>query len=433
MLVSLETIPDRDSLIQALHRGNQRARAMLVLLAILAVIAGLSGMSWSHIIVHRWYALLVCSIVSLPSIFSFFQLITRKKKEFSEINSEVTLGFFTRDSLVEALRSTVAVMKLPAGSVRAYLVRDKQMNAFAISIGAEKFFPSLNAISVNRSTLHCLSPEELPAVIAHEIAHIRWFPLLWDQWYFARTGITIVLSLFFWQLFPVHQGLSLLAPCFVCGLMEWIGAHHRGQYAHTLEYLCDDAGAQVIGVPAAIGCEYKMGARAEAYLDALFVVLKKKAEGVPLSLKEVIAYLEEEIPFGEFDPAIIEEQLRTSISKVSKNRERPSLVGFLHYLGIFESLETKESFLNEIQDRKKLKSTPKLLFSHTSSSHFSEEAAEKLVRTILESPNVPLFHLTNEESSENTSHPGVRERILYLWKNRAAIEHASKQGWRETS
>ena len=393
--------------------------ARVLIVAEFAVIFALAFvvLDWKLVFTAPTNSLLIFGIVALPTLVSFGRIIAQKKLSVSDTPANRRVGAYSVADIQMLTRDAERRLGVRPGSTRVFVTREKDLNAAAIRLGLGRVFPSLNAIYLNRPALHVLNREELTSVIAHEIAHNERHYLVWDRYLVAHLIFQIFASLFLRQLAVERESLQLLGPLLVAGVYEFLSSRYHRRFSQTLEYLCDDAGAVVVGVDAAISGEIKIARRSEAHSKVLLHALRRKLDdGVGVSAKEALEELEEAMPFEHIDHDVVKRELDTRLSAIERDRGVFSLKGFLVFIGVLESWDARNELREELRALEAIHQMPTIEWK----PEFQD--TQKLVDTIMSAPNTPLFHCRGEILGEESTHPSPRQRILYLWKSRSEIE-----------
>jgi Zn-dependent protease with chaperone function len=374
-------------------------------------------LDWSLVFAAPTNSLLILGIVALPTFISFGRIIAQNKLSVSDASPDRRVGAYSLADIRALTRDAERQLGVNPGSTRVFVTREKDLNASAIRLGLGRVFPSLNAIYLNRPALHVLNREELTSVIAHEIAHNERHYLVWDRYLATHLIFQLLASLFLRQLAVQSESLELLGPLVVGGVYEFLSTRYHRRFSQTLEYLCDDAGAVVVGVDAAIRGEIKIARRSEAHSKVLLHALRRKLDdGVGVSVKEALEELEEVMPFEHIDHDAVRRDLDMRFSAIERDRGVFSLKGFLVFIGVLESWDARNELREELRALEAIHQMPTIEWK----PEFQD--TQKLVDTILSAPSTPLFHCRGDILSDESTHPSPRQRILYLWMSRAEIE-----------
>ena len=414
------SVPTRDSLIDSLRRANRATLLSLPLQAILVLLLAGYAIDWSLVKSEPFMSVVVAFIMIGPTLFGLARLAAQNKKEITKLRDGAKIGNFTKPELIALARDVERTLGI--GKSRVFITGEKDLNAAAIQVGLGSIFPSLNAIYLNRAALHCLNRDEMATVIGHELAHVARHYLLWDKLLFLRMVGFILIGLYARQYFHGNDTFEVMGPVFIGGALQFLSGMYRGRFAHTLEYLCDDAGAVVAGIVPAIRAELKIAARSEAYQSLFRRALRQKLDSGSFSLKELQKTLEEALPYGGIDEAQLQKELDRRFAENKRAKETFSLKGFLQFLDIYESIETREKLRQQLDGLEALVTLPRLDIPPTLPNDGTLADFDHLVKQIEAEPNKVLFHLEGEIEDMSSSHPGARKRIVYLYRNREAIE-----------
>lgn len=410
-------MPSRAELKRRVANANRWARVLIVAEFAAIFFLAFSVIDWKLVFTEPTNSLLILGVVALPTLVSFGRIIAQKKLSVSDASPDRRVGAYSVGELQKLTRDAERRLGVRPGSTRVFVTREKDLNASAIRLGLGRVFPTLNAIYLNRPALHVLHVEELTSVIAHEIAHNECHYLIWDRYLVAHITFQILASLFLRQLVDERESLELLGPLLLGGVYEFFSSRYHRRFSQTLEYLCDDAGAIVVGVDAAISGEIKIARRSEAHSKVLLHALRRKLDDdVGVSVKEALEELEAAIPFEHIDHEAVKRELDTRLSAIERERGVFSLKGFLVFIGVLESWDARNELREELRALEAIHQMPTIEWS----PDFKD--TQKLVDAIMGAPSTPLFRCRGDIVAEDATHPSPRQRILYLWMSRAEIE-----------
>jgi Zn-dependent protease with chaperone function len=307
-------VPHICELLKRLQRTNRIVRRVVLLEALFVALL-LCIMDWNHLANYPVATLVVCEIMVGPQVFSLLRISFQSKKALPDIHQDVKFGDHTKQDLLRYVYEVEGAMGLSTGATKVFLVREKSVNASAIQLGLAWLLPTLNAIYLNRGAIHNLRADELKSVIGHEIAHNQRHYLEWKRWTLLHLAFGLLLGLYLSSLCHLDSSLALVLALVALWVLELLQAMYCARYAHTIEFLCDAAGAQATDIRTAITAEVKIGHAAEVYERALLYALERKAAGSTATTKEVLYALEESLSFGQSDEAEVVRQLEERLSQ----------------------------------------------------------------------------------------------------------------------
>ncbi|MGC3969686.1 MAG: hypothetical protein QM775_20850 [Pirellulales bacterium] len=105
-----------------------------------------------------------------------------------------------------------------------------------------------------------------------------------------------------------------------------------------------------------------------------------------------------------------------------------TLTGFIKYVWLSEDSESVDDLTKQLRKAQKVPRLPweRLIEGRTEIS-LNERDVESLVAMMEAFPDQALFRLPEESGETDGVHPPLRQRILYLWKNRREIEAAARK------
>ena len=104
-----------------------------------------------------------------------------------------------------------------------------------------------------------------------------------------------------------------------------------------------------------------------------------------------------------------------------------SFAGFFKYL--FKSDDTDhEALEGQIALMHAMRAVAKVPVSLSEVLHHPHATLQGCVHAIENHPDHVLLHVEDELDDRHSTHPNVSRRLLYLWRNREAIQSASRHG-----
>lgn len=353
-------------------------------------------------------AIIVLGISILPTLLSLAYLVVKNKKKVQDLKPSTKYGHLTKTDIIDVCDTVCNRMAIKPGDVSFYITGEKQVNASALTLGLGYLIKSLQVVMLNRATLHALKKQELTSIVAHELAHIYRYPLIFQQALLLRLFNSAAISLSLLTLIP-----NIFVVAVINGLYQGFISAWFGRFSITIEFLCDDCGAEIAGAEAALKAEFLISKHAEALSDALYYLLKAKREGHNLNSKDLARLLEDSLSYD----CLSSEELNAQVEGNLKNHQAKVQSNFFQYFKsqVFnDSIDTDQELEDEFKDLEKSRkqATLELPSPHELDINWFKE----LIARIRDNPQTPLFRTTNDLNDTGSSHPGPRRRILYLWQ-----------------
>ena len=418
----LDSIPERGELIARIDRANQSAPLWVAMQ--LAAIAGLAiVVDWPLILANPEVMLISLGLVLGPQLMSILVQLARKKKDIRDLRESTQFGQFDKYVLQELFSDTLHKLNLPDERLPVYIVNDKLLNAAAVRLGLGGFFRSLNGIYLNRQVLHKLSPAEVQGIMGHELGHYYRHFLTIDRFRIITTVLGTMLGIYAGQLIGFQNYAWALAVAASIGFCFWVSGIPWAKHSKTIEFLCDDLGAQVNGIEPSINGLMKLGTEAEMLLSVQAQVLARRKMGADLSISDIANAVENSIPYGQATDQSLVKAIELELDRTAADKG-PSLRGLIEYL--WRGDEDDEEQINELaMTAIRFQKKPRLDWESllpNGSMEFDIASIERLVRRIEANPKLSLVRATTTSGV----HPTLKQRVLYLWKNRQRIEDARR-------
>jgi Zn-dependent protease with chaperone function len=386
------------------------------------------GIEWSRIMDEPLFAVVAVMVILGPEIMGILRQFAVNKREIGDLKEHTKFGEFDKYRLRFLMDDTLDRLGLPKPGPPVYITADKSMNAGALHLGLGGFFRSLNGVYLNRQILHHLTPAELQDTIGHELGHFYRYYLLTQRF----RGLTLLVGALSALLIAQRLGMSSLFSLFalsICGSLLWIVSGWMiARNAMSIEFLCDDFGAQVHGIAVSINGLLKLGVNSEIQLAIQQQQLSSRQQG-NLNARDVIEAIEAAIPYGHTSREELERSVAESIKRRKQARRQLSLVGFLEYA--WTSDDDEEEIDELVKKIKLAQKVPRLnwesLLDRPGTIELDERKIERLVEMIENNPDEVLFRSPEELGDTDGVHPPLWARILYLWKNRQEIKAASTE------
>jgi Zn-dependent protease with chaperone function len=427
---AIHNVPSRADLLRQLEAANR-----FVWLSVPGQL-GAAGCLVTLIDWHRVEANPLLPTIALafmvgPIVLGIMQSWAQKKKKIGDLREDTQFGQYDKYRLQTLFQDTLQRLNLPDEKLPVYITADKFLNAGALHLGFGGFFKSLNGVYLNRQVLHKLEPEEVQDIMGHELGHYYKHYLLGDRFRAVTTALGALLGIYVSQVVGMGSFISMIALS-GCATIFWsVSSFQRARHGQTIEYLCDDLGAQVHGIEASINGLMKLGADSELQQAVLQQAMQSRHyEG--LSPAEIMHAVQAAVPYGHVSRDELERAVERSLKKQAKQSQQTSFSGFAKYLWNSDLEEdAKEEFDAELRKIARIQSAPRLnwesLLEDPERLHLCDPQIDQLVAMMQSQPSHLLFHIPDEAGSIDGVHPPLKLRILYLWHNRDEIESARSE------
>jgi Zn-dependent protease with chaperone function len=421
-----DAIPQRDDLQRRLARANRSSWIIVLLLVIGCVVLGIL-IDWQWVVQHPLFSSISVVAMAMSFASSILMLLLSNRKRVEHLKDTTRFGIFDKYRLQKAYRETVDTLGLPAYDLPVYVAADKSMNAYALHSGLTSLFKSLNGICLNRQIIHQLDEPELKTVIGHELGHIYCHYLVLNRFHLLTILFGSLGGIFASQTLGV-EGFVGMIILFIFPSVLWFAVHWPNAiHSQSIEYLCDDTGAMAAGAIPSITASLKIGVAHEIQCAVLQQIILSKLGG-NLDPTQLIEAVLSSIPYGNASA----EQIKSSVEREVKKRsqaQRPSLMGLFRYIWHSEhDEEAREELEEQAQKILQMQLVKRLdwesLMKDPTQVELDEIRAQRLIEMIEANPNEVLFRITEEPGD---SHPPLRDRILYLWKNRESYRKQSNR------
>lgn len=418
----LDSIPDRQQLIARLESAN-RSAGVWIALQLAGIVCLALVVDWQQVLAYPEIPIVALGLVLAPQLTSILMQMARKKKDIRDLRETTRFGQYDKHLLEQIFADTLHRLKLPDERLPVYIVNDKLLNASAIRLGLAGFFRSLNGIYLNRQILYKLSPPEVQDIMGHELGHYYRHYLTIDRFRIITTVLGTLIGVYAGQLVGFQSYVCALAVAVSIGVCFWISGIPWAKHSKTIEFLCDDLGAQVNGIEHSVNGLMKIGAESEMLMSVQAQVLARRKMGADLSISDIAQAVENSIPYGQAtDEGLvkaIEQELRTA-----EANNGASLRGLFEYL--WNGDDDDEEEINELaMTAIRFQKIPRLDWESLLPSdtiEFDIKSIERLVEMIEANPKLSLVRA----KTTGGVHPTLKQRVLYLWKNRQAIEDARR-------
>lgn len=422
-------VPRREDLLAKLRYANRIAWLWVLVQVALAVVLFVV-IDWVQVFQQPIVSVVAAGLVIGPTAIAVIMLWAQQKREIGDLKEQTRFGQFDKHKLRGLFDDTVRRLGLPHERVPVYITADKSMNAMAVRLGILSFVRSLNGIYLNRQVLHRLEPEEVQDIMGHELGHYYRHYLISMRLEGLNLVVGGMLGLFVTQWMGFTDGFSIIAALVIGSVFGKLSGMLWAQYGPTIEYLCDDLGAQVRGVHWSISGLLKLGVDGETQTQIYRHAILGRKSG-QLSPREVVESIEKATPYGDISRDELEKRVKAVIEKQGKKSGELSVVGFLDYMW---NSEKNEDIDEQLEDQAKqfaaLDAVPRLDWESTLSDpqviRYDEHDVHRLIEKIEAEPDKVLFRLPQEVGAVEDVHPPLKDRILYLWHNRHEIDAAAR-------
>jgi Zn-dependent protease with chaperone function len=363
----------------------------------------------SFILKNLSESLILVGLAVVPTLLSLAYYFAKKKKRVEDLKPTVKYGHLSKNDLLEVCAEACSKMGIQQGDVSFYVTSEKQVNASALTLGLGSVFKNLQVVMLNRATLHALKKDELLSVVAHELAHIYRYPLRYHQALILRLFNSCLLNLSLFTLLP-----NVFIVALIIGIYQGLLARWFSSFSMTIEFLCDDCGAEIAGILPALRAEFLVSKHSEILSDAYYQLLKAKREGKIINAKNLSALLEESLTYD----CVSSEELSAQLEKnINRHQENVSGSFFNHFKSqiMSDTLDTEhdleDEFIRLSQSRK-----AKIVDLPTHEGELSLDWFKVLISLVRENPALPIFRTPNDMNDDDSSHPGPRRRLVYLWQ-----------------
>lgn len=421
-------VPEQGTLLEQLRRSNQLATRWHLFLCIGAI--GLAFLiDWPWVSQEPLYTLVVLLLVPSQYIPSVAMTLLKKKKRVEELSENFRAGAFNKPLLLSAIRETATTLGIDHRRVPFYLTRDKDLNAYAVSIGLSSLLPSVRGVYINRQTLHVSTPQGIKATIGHELGHLFPYELKWHGGWLIKLCFGGLLALFVLQKTGDPSAWGLIAATGAAWGFLFLDSIPHSRMSQPIEFLCDGLGAKASGVEAAISDLLNFGNECQAQYELSIAALKLAAQGKAINDAEAMKIYEESLGYGATDVDSTMARIREAIDKQKTAKKDLSLGGLVDFMWRDNVADSNVADARDaaIMTFEVLNQQPQIDWKEITNwdpeVELSDMQIESLIRELHANPNHLLFVMPTEPAgNEDLSHPSFRKRILYLWKNRRAIE-----------
>lgn len=422
-------MPRREQLLASLRGANRVAWGwVLVQFAVGGALA--AYIDWQQVFEQPTVSAVAVGMVIGPTSLAMLRFWVGKKRKIGDLKEQTRFGQFDKHKLQSLVDDTVRRLGLPRGRLPVYITADKSLNASAVSTGVFSFFRALNGIYLNRQLLHRLEPDEVQDIIGHELGHYYRYYLVSMRFDSLTLVVGGMLGLFVTQWMGATDGFSIIVAIVIGGAFGRFSSMLWNKYGSVIEYLCDDLGAQVHGVHCSISGLLKLGVDGETQSQIYQQAILGRKSG-SLSPREIVESIEKATPYGDISTEDLKKRVDSAIATQKSKSGGLSVLGFLDYMWNSEQHEDiDEQLESQARVYAALQETPRLdwesVLSDRAVVRFYEHDVHRLIEMIEHEPDKALFRLPAELGMVADVHPPLKDRILYLWHNRHAIQETAR-------
>ncbi|MDA1178690.1 MAG: M48 family metalloprotease [Planctomycetota bacterium] len=418
----MSNVPLRKELVRQIDAANRHAWILVALQSIFCFLLAWQ-INWRDVADHPILPVLACAMMYGPILLSVLTLWANNKKRIDHLKEQTRFGQFDKHVLRSLFQDTLRRLNLPDDQIPVYVTASKSLNAGAVRLGLGLFFRSLNGVYLNRQVLHKLEPEEVQDIMGHELGHYYRYYLVSDQFRILTLTLGTLVNIYVVQIANISDAFGPIIIALIASGFWSLSGFHRSRLAQSIEYLCDDMGAQVHGTVVSINGLLKLGADAEMLYAVQRQLLLSRAHTRSGDLAADLDAIEKAIPYGHISPDELKAVAERTLKQRARKNQSVSLTGYLRYLWQSEEAEDARSEMSN--QAKMIRLMPRLpweqLLSDPQRIHLTHDAIAKLVEILEAHPDQVLFHLPDVFGSDNDSHPPIKSRILFLWKNQQSV------------
>ncbi|MEW5849421.1 MAG: M48 family metalloprotease [Myxococcota bacterium] len=420
--VAVQPVPLRTELLERYAALRRAALPALVMEAVL--LATLLGvLDWRMLPQHWVHVVVVVGIAVGDTVVAVIQFLTQNKQRVDRLPPDVKLGNFTRAQLQELVTDACRRFGVSPRRIPVYITREKEMNAHAMHVGPSFLVQALRAVSINRANLHVLTPAELSYILGHELAHLLHYPAVWLDAHALHMASRAAACLVAWQwAFPRFGDFwGLSAALAAAAVHRFFTQRTSPAQSQMIELLCDDSGARLAGVNAAISCELKTGMMGELHHQLLFRALQLQKQGMDISYQDLYRIYLDVVPFGSFALEEVDARIQERARKSAQPSRELTLRGLLEFAGLSgDSRDAREQVREQLRVYEGLSRIPRISWPRNVHGQPTDTDLMALAQALEREPQALLFE-TPGELDALSSHPSHRRRVLYLWNNRGHI------------
>ncbi len=360
---------------------------------------------------------IILLLIQLRESYSF---IIKPKTEINKVHKE-KIGNFDIKEIQNIIKEVIKPGKEKRQEIpNFYIIKSNEADVFTVDLLFLNFIKPLNAIYIPTSILYILTPHELKSIIAHEMAHFRYYMHLPQR--------TVLIIDIFISLFPVlllkinHLASEWYA--FIIGFMLYyilriIFGIVFMKKMKNIEYLSDYYAAVKYGKIDLINALITITRTVEMSVLLYNIILShiKRSNNISLAhISRIIEIIEESLQ----NKLLSKKELKKYVLNAFKSDDIQTLKEVLSDTEIEERNKQIKTCLSTLNGSEKNKLLDWDLFDFDKKDHkINNTEYPYLINALLDNPKKQLFDiiLDNVKANEYGTHPTIRERILFLHKN----------------
>lgn len=356
------------------------------------------------------------------SFFSFKKdyivFFKRKKQRLDKIR-EKKIGNYTIDEIQAIVKSIISRFQ-DKEVPKIYIVDEPMSGPYVIDTYLFNFVGPLNAIYLPKQDLIFLKPDELKAIIAHELGH--FYRYMYPVQRFTYPFYLLVSLLPFILLPFVHRlvfAVILIAVNIGFNPILFRLFNHKSK---SLEYLCDLFAAKLCGKLNTINAllvSSKYSELIELLEKKILLEIKANDSLSIASFDQIFDKLIRIVPFQPDSIEDVDHILTHTLAKFDYKSFKVDLTE--KEIMREEGIITKLLGQTELAIHRKILDWEKFDFVERN-YRIEPQEYDYLIKSLIESEDFLVDSITDDESDEITStHPSLRHRILFLDKNIEAL------------
>jgi Zn-dependent protease with chaperone function len=299
-----------------------------------------------------------------------------------------------------------------------FITIDKEANALSTNSMLLNFIPRFNAVFLNSYLFKALKPDEVRAILVHELAHFYRYigPLGRNAWLGIVGSVAACVALYATDPDILDSTLLALAVVWWAPLpFLWLFGKIADLGHRDLEYACDAVAAEMVGVESMVNALLKIGDREEVFELVQLEMGRQLQENPRANPDEVAQALVSRIP----DHPVTVEEARRALRAGSVARSKGG------------SERQTGKLLEQVRSTQKLRAALKVVqWSEFDTIHrngrLDRDELDGYVRALASDA----LAATNEVAMNHPAtdryqtHPSLRKRILYLYLHFLAADDA---------
>lgn len=377
-------------------------------LAVLCVIHG----SWYSLFISL--VLFVLSyLIHLAWVYSLFK---HPKAKLTNLSTTTRVGRYSAAEIYLMLHKLLAPYR-GKEQPNVYITQLKYDGAYVFNSLCFNFIKPLNAVYISQHLFSFLRPDEIKAILAHELAHFYKYIRPLNRTTFLLMGVNALL--------PLYLASLSSDPSIIIAVLLWLGfsiGFNRivnawlQRTSRDFEYLCDLEAARRYGIVNLANGLFGVTKTAEIQAKIYRSLLARIEGDRMLSLKDfdtLVGQCEQRLAASPVNARTLSHILKDVLgsSETKKLRKRLS-----------PKDQTRESTeIEKLTERLMLNGNYTLIDwkrfdSVIPDGRINRSEYERLIRTLESSPEQQLFDLPhdNPQIASRDTHPTTAQRILFL-------------------